>query len=327
VSVFGVKAEPVGGDTPGAKLKMDLRVEEMQLQGGDFVDRNYAVDIDLRRAGDKWTCTKAMAAPGMVSTKFGPEVGGAPEEPINITADVQRALVEIGAAESPAVGLKAAIVKWVSENNSLGADSPIGQDMGKLADPALKAGQNVGILLGPGLTKSGKATRVGAFCGQMYVVQYTDAQAKQAGVQANTVVTATDTTSGPRRIPPDAELGKPSFGAGPLDLGAGIKGTVTLRAKRTLPQADYVIRLCYSAGAETTSAYHHLGSWLLVKEKPIEFKFGAAAGESAKYSGPLVVFMDVCEMAPDGNGGQSVEVISTTTAMVVDVKPGGGVKH
>jgi len=101
---------------------MDLRVTDTQLQGGDFTDYNFAVDIDLRRAGDKWTCAKAMARPGMVSTKFGPEVGGPPQEPINITGDVQHALVKIGAAESPAV---TGIVKWVSENNALGASAKI----------------------------------------------------------------------------------------------------------------------------------------------------------------------------------------------------------
>jgi len=326
VAVLGVKAVPVGGDSPGAKLKMDLRVTETQLQGGDFVDCDFAVDIDLRRAGDKWTCAKAMATPGTVSTKFGPEVGGAPQESINITGDVQRALVKIGAAESPALALKAGIVKWVSENNSLGAGSPIGDDMGKLAEPSLAAGQNVGILLGPGLMKSGKATRVGVFCGQMYVVEYTDAQAKQAGLQPNTVVKITDPTAAPRRLPPDAELGKPDFGATPLDLGAGVKGKVTVRAKRRLPQADYIVRLSYNAGGQNISSYHHLGSWLLEKEKPVEFKFGSPGGEAAKQAGPLVVFMDLCEMTPDGNGGESVEVISPTTVMVVDVKPAGAAK-
>jgi hypothetical protein len=128
--------------------------------------------------------------------------------------------VAIGEAESPAFALKEAIVKLVSDNNSLGADSPIGQDMGKLADPALSAGQNVGVLLGPGLTKGGKAARVGALCGHNYVVQYTYAQANQAGVQANTVVTSTDAISGPRRIPPDAELGKPTLARGRWTRGS-----------------------------------------------------------------------------------------------------------
>jgi len=57
-----------------AKLTIDLRLHRMQLQGGDYVDADYSVDVDLRRAGDLWTCTKAMATPGMVSTKFGPVV-------------------------------------------------------------------------------------------------------------------------------------------------------------------------------------------------------------------------------------------------------------
>ena len=70
-----------------------------------------------------------------------------------------------------------------------------------------------GILLGPGLMKSGKATRIGVFCGQMYVVPYTDAQAKEAGLRPTTVTVSTDAMTGPRRIPPDVEIGAPDFGA------------------------------------------------------------------------------------------------------------------
>ncbi len=197
--------------------------------------------------------------------------------------------------------------------------------MGKLAEQQIKQGKDVGILLGPGLMKSGKATRVGVFCGQMYAAQYTDAQTRQAGLQPNTVVTQTSTPD-PRRIPPDLEMGRPDLGKGPIDLGAGIKGTVPIRAKQSLAKGDYVIRLSGSAAGQNFCFYDHFGGWLTDKQKPVAFKFGATKDATAKYAGPLVAFIDVCEMADDGNGGQSVEVISRTAVLVVDVKAGGAGK-
>jgi len=317
-----IRAQAVGGAAPGAHLRMSVRVDETVLQGGDFADQSFDLDINLLRAGDLWTCEKAMAQPGFVSTKSGPEVGGPPQEPINVTAAVQHALVAIGAAEAPEVLFRAAVTRWVSQNSALGADSPLGDDMGKLAGQQLKAGKDVGILLGPGLMKSGKATRVGVFCGQMYAAQYSDAQTLQAGLQPHTVVAMTSIPE-LRRIPPDVELGRPEFGAGPFDLGAGIKGTVPLRATRRLPEGDYVIRLCASAAGQNFSLYDHFSKWLAAKQTPVAFKFGALQDAAAKYAGPLVVFLDVCEMSDDGNGGQAVEVISRTAVMVVDVKPAG----
>ena len=125
VVVLGAHAAVTGADARGAKLKIDLRLSGMQLQGGDFVDANFSVDADLRRVGDLWTCTRAMATPGMVVTKDpGPVIGDAPQETFNVTETVQAALVKIGAAVPAAVVLRDAIVKWVTENNSLPADSP-----------------------------------------------------------------------------------------------------------------------------------------------------------------------------------------------------------
>jgi hypothetical protein len=322
--VLGAKAVATGGDAPGAKLKIDLRLSGMQLQGGDFADENFSVEADLRRDGDLWICTKAMATPGMVLTRSGPVIGDAPQEPFNVTETVQAALVKIGAARPPATVMRDAVAKWVSENNALGADSPIGNDMGKVAEKHLEAGKNFGILLGPGLMKSGKATRIGVFCGQFYVVQYTDAQCEEAGLRPTTVVETTDAITARRRIPPDVEIGTPDFGAAGIDLAAGVKGTIPVRALRRLPEADYVIRLSYTIGSKSTSAYSHFGNFVAEKEKSVDFKFGPAGADAAKLSGPVVVFIDVCEMMPVGNGEEAVETISRTSVMAVDAMPGTG---
>jgi len=89
--------------------------------------------------------------------------------------------VKIGAAEPAAVVTAAAIVKWVSENNALGAGSPIGDDMGKLAENTSR-GKERRHPAWPGLMKkSARARGSASSAAQLYVVQYTDAQTKQAG--------------------------------------------------------------------------------------------------------------------------------------------------
>ena len=171
--------------------------------------------------------------------------------------------------------------------------------------------------------KSGKATRIGVFCGQLYVVPYTDAQAKAVALRPSAVTVSTDANTDTRRVPPDVEIGTPDFGTAEVDLAAGVRGTLKVRALRRLPEADYVIRLSYTLGNKSTSAYSHFGNFITEKEKPVEFKFGPAGGDAAKLSGPVVVFIDVCEMMPVGHGEQAVETISPTSVMVVDVPQSG----
>jgi len=277
VAVISTDADAIEGDEPGAKMRINLRLTATQLQGGEFADYDVAVDADLRRVGRFWTCTRAMGKLGTITTMHGPVVNRKPQEPFNVTGAVQGALVRIGAAVPGWVVLQAAVVKWVSENNGLDAGSGIDEDMGKIAEKYLSADKNFGILLGPGLIKGGKATRIGAFCNQFYVVRYTEAQAKQIGLQPNNVVESYEPRQGDRRVPPDVEIGKPDFGSSPLDRGVGVHGTINVRALRHLPTADYVVRLTYSTGQQSLSNFSHFSDQLPTEEKAVEFKFGPAA--------------------------------------------------
>jgi hypothetical protein len=237
-------------------------------------------------------------------------------------------LAAMGVGDSPEAVLRAEVVNWVAGNNAFGPDHPIGEDMGKIADAFLQKQENFSILIGPGLTASGKATRVGMYCRQFFTVEYPDALAKKSGLQPNNVVQIPEPGRALRRDPPALELGKPAFAQlGPWRIDQPITGTAGVR--KLVPRlgaGDYSLRLTYAAGNTQIQCYHDLGNYITprAEKEGLKFKFATEAAVGG-HSGPTLVFLDLIDTTPaaaDDFGGAQVEVLSKTIVMLVDVAPG-----
>jgi WD40 repeat protein len=231
---------------------------------------------------------------------------------------------DVPAAPNPATeteSVRDQIIHWVRDNNAFGPNHKIVADVTAMVKKHEDAGEDFGLRFGSGLVKSGKTTQLESFNGQFLMLELSDSQAKALGMTPFNLIETKAQPDG-TRVAAEVAIGKPEFDSKlSWDFTKPITGHVTLRALQDFTHGDFALRIRFSDGATTFSSYDHLLAPPLMRDAEMKFKL-AATKPKVKNGRPIVVFFDCCRLTKDGQGGDDVEVVSDTTAFVVEAKSG-----
>ena len=173
--------------------------------------------------------------------------------------------------------------------------------------------------IGGGLLKSGRPTILGSWSGQLFTFQLADEQARTLKLTGMAVTAITRIENKNQRTP--RPIVKLETALVDNQMSIGESGRITgLIAFKTLEEAsgNFVMRARGNTGTIRRTSYdHNLGQSLPPDGKPIEFDFPAVNYGGGSYTGPIVLFLELCSYpGPDRRGEPTV--ISNPVAIIID---------
>jgi hypothetical protein len=212
---------------------------------------------------------------------------------------------------------------WVQANNTAGPRAPLVRDMAQFIAAAMKGREDFALRFGKGLMKSGKATEVSGFCEQLYVLEFSDEQAKRLGL-ADLAISALHTQRS--ETFPILSMAKvvdvTMDGPGPIDLGKPITAKVTVAPDRVVQISpdggDCSVRCRIEAGNNSISLFSNFIAPVIV-ELQVNVKVTPPA-KYASFEGPVVLYFDLCREIKFEGGHSAIEVLSNSRQVLVDAK-------
>jgi hypothetical protein len=212
------------------------------------------------------------------------------------------------------------MLRWIKSNNRFGSDSKLVEDMAELIQSEIAKGQTFSLTFGPNLMKSGQPHQLHLFAGKFFKFRLTAEQARRLDVDGGSLTHASGPSSH-KELRGDTlvKLSAPQFqGGNTLKGSQRMTGQVTCETLKNTG-GQYAIRLSYYTSGNRMS-FHYPDS-LPVTNGQLSFDVSAvnSAEDREKFSGPLVVFMDLCTVK-ENNGEITVTLHSETVAVLVDVE-------
>jgi hypothetical protein len=223
--------------------------------------------------------------------------------------------------ESPFEGIDmpGSAARWVKSNCN---NPKLVKDLLRFLFDASAAGVNCWFLVGGGLIRSGSASLVHCFVGELFVFQLTDAQAAIQGVDRQGMCL------GRGRVPlPQVQS--------PVSIAISLEGIDLLTSKIT-QTTPFIGRLHYEVLADGGGPWcvrmdyemgnQHRHAWDYPKRPlwgkgMLDFSFLPIAPDpsvATNFKGPLALFVRLCAMSPPEQS-ESRRAISNTVATLVDV--------
>jgi DNA-binding beta-propeller fold protein YncE len=209
---------------------------------------------------------------------------------------------------------------WIKQNNRFGPDDQLVADVRRLLARDLSRFNDLTLTFGPGLMKSGKVQRLEVRAGQLFVFQLSDRQARHLGLARKEWIYSQGTQLRDlREAPAPVRLTRLTLDGGKkLDGSKPLSGQVSCRVAPP-PGKKVALRLSFSLRRATHSLFYYPKDDLTQQTKTIRFSFDAIEdGKQAPYSGPLVLFVDLC-LVNDRGSTIETTILSNTRAVLVDV--------
>lgn len=217
-------------------------------------------------------------------------------------------------------------VAWVADHTGKGPDTDLIRTTTKCIDDSIDQGEVLSLRFGSRLTTSGQAEEMWLFAGQLFSVKYSDEQARQLDQGESSL----DTYHAPRHEKmaetPSAQLSNLRFDNAKSIAGSQkVTGSVMCKVLNATSQ-QIAVRMWFHHGNTSVAGYFYLPHGLQDGElkfsfDPINPDHGAAIIDqppsSDVVSGPLVVFVDVCES--ETQDGQPAVLHSNTLGALLNV--------
>jgi hypothetical protein len=219
--------------------------------------------------------------------------------------------------------LEAKTVAWLRANNTYGPDHRIVTDVGGAVEKKLKEGKNFTMLIGPKLTKSGKAGLLASAGDEVFAFDLTAEQFERTK-NAPTRLQMTDghNAEDPVLTPVPIKLTRPTIKGGMKVNGSKeISGELPLTKKTDFAERVALRMVLARPGANTgVTLYYHPISPQIPYEWKMPFQYPAInakrdAGD--KVTGPTVAIFDLCVI---DNRRSEVTVVSNLVAVLIDVE-------
>lgn len=211
------------------------------------------------------------------------------------------------------------MLRWIKSNNSFGSDSKLVSDMSELIQSEVAEGKPFSITMGPKLVKSGQPYQLHVFAGTFFKFRLTAEQARRLDLGDSSLTYSSGPASREMKGETLVKLGVPQFKNGTTIKGSEhITGSVDCETLAKNGE-EIALRLSYYTTGNRMS-FHYPES-LPVNNGQVAFDFGEinSADGQEKFSGPVVVFMDLCTVK-ENNGNITVTLHSDTVAVLVDVE-------
>ncbi|MEM9345581.1 MAG: hypothetical protein AAGB26_03075 [Planctomycetota bacterium] len=193
----------------------------------------------------------------------GPPKPGAIELPGGVGGGVQTSLY---------AKMQGSTEDWIKANNKFGPDSPLASDVIKASGKFLGEGKGFWMMLGSGLTKSGKTTVFAVHQGAFMTQELTDDQVKASGIGPMQLVQSAGVAFENRQTRRFLQLDTPTLEA---TEDGSIRGNVTVTKLGQAEHADFVMTFTHIGNQTTTTGIHHMGDWLTKEQSEQKFKFGS----------------------------------------------------
>ena len=160
---------------------------------------------------------------------------------------------------------------WIKANNKFGPDSQLAADVIKASGKFIGEGKGFWMMLGSGLTQSGKTTVIAVHQGAFMTQELTDEQVQASGIRPMQLVQSVGVAFENRPSRRFLQLDSPTLE--PTDDGS-IRGKVTVTKLGQAEHADFAMTFTYVGDKATTTGIHHMGDWLTKEQSEQKFKFG-----------------------------------------------------
>jgi hypothetical protein len=214
------------------------------------------------------------------------------------------------------------LVTWLKANNVFGPEHTFVGEQADRVDRPLAQGKGFELSIGGGLLKSGKPTLLTTHGGELFILEYSEAQAKARRLVAKgVIVRETVGYHSPIRPTPVVELSELRIdGAENLDPRQRVTGTV---AYRVLGEGtgNFALRMCSHAGKKGVTGYRYLkGGALPEKNGSFSFSFPEVDASGSATVTAIPVFVDLLLLAEPFRPDKAI-VVSNTLVTIVIVKP------
>jgi hypothetical protein len=209
-------------------------------------------------------------------------------------------------------------VAWVIAHTGKDSDTGIVQNMTKIIDTEITKRHNLSLRFGSGLTVSGKMEQMWLFTGQLLGVQFTDEQAEQLDKDRMSVSSESHLRREKIAETRAARLSSLKIdNASSLNGSQKITGSVSCKTLNPMPK-KFALRLSYFTGESSITGFFYLEN-SLPDDGKLTFTFVPINEPDAekKFSGPLVVFVDLCD--GELNSDQPSVIYSNAVGAVLDV--------
>jgi hypothetical protein len=219
-----------------------------------------------------------------------------------------------GETKLEAVGRTPKVVSWLRANTRIKpADLP---KWDKKISHTAETYNGLTVSLGARVMKSGQACCLVMWAGEFYAFPLSPRQAARLKLRDTGAQYAPRAKGLDERVTPaEVTLGKVTFTGGTkLDSTSRLTGEVHCEVK-TPPRKKVALRLSYSLGESTVDRFYPLEA-VHKTTKRLHFSFPAIDARAA--SGPVVLFLGVCRVRPEGEKGPWT-LVSNTQAALLDV--------
>ncbi len=264
-------------------------------------------------AGNGGTARVAAVSPGVETPRIEHRAALDPKPPVR----VERPTVAVP-AEPRNNDVREQALAWIKGNARSGPDCNFVADIEHHLDVTGKENEFL-FQIGGGLLKSGRPTILGSWSGQLFTFQLADEQARTLKLTGLAVTAITRIENKNQRTPRLIVKLETALVDNPMSIGES--GRITgLIAFKTLEEVsgNFVMRTRGNTGTIRRTSYdHNLGQSLPADGKPIAFDFPAVNYGGGSYTGPIVLFLELCSYpGPDRRGEPTV--ISNPVAIIID---------
>ncbi len=215
--------------------------------------------------------------------------------------------------------LKKQAVAWLKANNAFGPDHDLVGDLGATVEKALKQGKDFTLILGPKLTKSGKATALASHGNEVVALELMAEQIKKTNVpEGGAACIEGAKCQDLVQSPFPFQIEKPKFTGGlVVDGTKEFKGEVVIDRKEPVA-GKLSVRLTLTGEGAARTLYSPIERQPLADKATIAFTFPSVNAKGKKaFQGPAVAFIDL--RIVDSNKPEVI-VLSNAKAVVLEVK-------
>ena len=220
-------------------------------------------------------------------------------------------------------------VAWVRDNNALGPNHKIVEDASKRLNDQVQFDQGFVATLGAKLVKSQKPTMLVGWNNEIFPLELTPEQGKQANIK--------DAVMGVAAVPTGNDVGPgPPIGrlsalkldhADALDGAARMTGTVQFhRSRPDAAEEYYSVRLMILGPKTRTTVYQHLKAPLPKGDGLLALDFPPLNEDKAGLGGPTPVLVEVIAYFDAERQGPPLVVSNAVAGLVVPSATGAGGK-
>lgn len=208
-------------------------------------------------------------------------------------------------------------VAWLKQKTT---SNRLASELGKSIQEKLQGGRDFSMILGPNLTKSGKAVYMTVWGDKVFTFELSSKQQAQLGVRpGGTIVIEGIPEREVGRTPDLIKLDNLSIEGGKrLKSSKELVGWFTFSVKGKF-EGESVVRVSCLVGGQKVTQYHHLQGGLPASER-VTFRLKPIHEVSGKATtGPAIIFVDLCS-AMEASGGIDHTVRSNALAVLVDLE-------